>query len=173
MRNRRSLPLLIGATVLALGASAVPSLQKSAAQSRDLKRLESLFQINRALVAWQRDHEEPLVHVPDPYAGGWETTRNGSFLTALTEQGYLPEIPLDPVNNKKLQFRYHCYSPAEYGNDKPFYILALTGFESDSVPANLATAFTTIQTGGRDWGQEFPMVLGGPQALVGQPDVPD
>lgn len=159
--RRRSLPIMVGATLLALLASAVPMLQRGAARGRDQARLAALFDVNRALAAYVRDHGEPPPHVPDPSAGGWETSLDGCFLDLLVRDGYLAETRLDPVNNEDLQFRYHRYEADEYGNDEPFYVLALTGFEAPGTPGSLPPAARSFRLGGRDWGAEFPLALGG------------
>jgi len=157
----RSLPLLVGATALALALSAVPMLQKSAARSRDHTRLAALFDVNRALQAYQRDHGTPPAHVPDPQIGGWETSRNGCFLDLLVRDGYLAATRLDPLNDRDYQYRYHRYESDEYGNVEPFYVLALTGFEDPSTVDQLPHDVGKLKMGGRDWSAEFPLVLGG------------
>jgi len=159
--RKRSLPLLVGATALALVASAVPMLQKSAARSRDHARLTAMFDVNRALQAFERDHGAPPAHVPDPGSGGWETSRNGCFLDLLVRDGYLAATRLDPVNSREFQFRYHRYEQGEYGNQEPFYVLALTGFEDVSTADQLPHGVGGLSLGGRDWSLEFPLVLGG------------
>ncbi len=157
--RRQSLPLLVGATALALGLTAIPAMHQDGGAARDQQRVVALLEIDRAIHAYEELHGEPPDHVPDPQAGGWETTRDGFFLDLLVRDGLLTERLLDPVNDEQLQFRYHRYEPDLYGTEKPFYVLALTGFEDEGTVDQLPPIRTRTSFGGRDWGLEFPLVL--------------
>jgi hypothetical protein len=159
--KRRGLPLLVGATLLALAISAVPALQHSAAMSRDQRRLGAIYDVNRAIAAYVRQHGEPPPHVPDPLAGGWETSRNGCFLDLLVVEGHLESTRLDPLNDSAYQFCYHRYEAGEYGSDEPFYVLAVTAFEDADTELGLRAGGYELAQGGRNWSAEFALALGG------------
>jgi len=157
--RKRSFPLLVGVTGLALGLSAVPAMHKSSATERDQARVAALFDVDRALRAYESLHGEPPSHVPDKTAGGWETTLNGCFLDVLVRDGLLYERRLDPVNDEHLHFRYHRYEPESYGTVEPFYVLALTGFEDEATADHLLGIRRSTRVGDRDWSLEYPLVL--------------
>lgn len=156
------MPLLVAATLLAVAVSALPALRRNQASARDQVRLGALFEVNRALSAYQREHGEPLPHVPDPLAGGWETSRDGCFLDALVRDGYLAQSRLDPLNDSVHQYRYHRYEAGEYDSPAPFYVLALTAFERSDATGYLPADAPHTERGGRDWSLEFPLALSGP-----------
>lgn len=46
--------------------------------------------------------------------GGWDTSYEGGFLTFLQTSGFLPKVPVDPINNSTNYYRYYCYPVGWY-----------------------------------------------------------
>lgn len=156
-QKRRHRFFLGGALVLALAASAVPAVDAQAGLSRDAERMRSLHRIDAALRAYHQETGELPRHVPDPFAGGWETSVDGQFLEELVSAGHLQGVVLDPLNDLDHHLRYACYPEGTEGAEQPFYVLAVTGLESDKVPPTVEA-----RQGDRDWAEEYPLALLGP-----------
>ncbi|MDF1799127.1 MAG: hypothetical protein P1V81_08125 [Planctomycetota bacterium] len=156
-KQRRRRFVLGGALALALAASAVPAVDAQAGLSRDAERMRSLQHIDAALRAYHQEKGQLPSHVPDSFAGGWETSTDGQFLEELVVTGYLDHPVLDPLNDGDHHLRYACYPAGTEGAEQPFYVLAVTALESDQVPFAVEA-----RQGDRDWAEEYPLALLGP-----------
>ena len=104
--------LVVVAIIGILATIVLSSLSDARVRARDAKRLTDMKAIYNALVMYELDHGfVPATSTYGEYdTGGWDSSREGGFLTFLSEDGYLASPPVDPVNDENFFYRYFCYS---------------------------------------------------------------
>lgn len=156
-RARATRPGLALAAGLMLAVTAVPALDDGAARERDATRARTLARVSRALDAHHAATGELPDHLPDPLAGGWETSVDGHFLDVLVHAGALDVRPRDPRNDRAHHLLYRHYPAGTEGSPEPFYVLAVSALESDAAPGGPPAVL-----GDRDWSAEYPLAILGP-----------
>lgn len=165
IKGRLITQALIGAAGIgvAFGIAAVAMSgegDQSSPEMRNELRVSGLLRVNTAIASYFADHGELPLHQPDPRFGGWETSLDGRFLQVLIDEGYLETALRDPVGNDTFHYRYFVYPASSWGeNADPFYVLVISELESSKTHPSDRGGFSR---GGRNWGDEFPFVLGGP-----------
>ncbi len=115
--------LVVIAVIGILATIILSSLASARSRARDAKRLTDMKAIRDALVMYELDHG--FIPVTSSYGeantGGWDTSVQGGFLTFLVQNGYMSEVPVDPLNNatesalsntiigQGYGYRYFCY----------------------------------------------------------------
>jgi prepilin-type N-terminal cleavage/methylation domain-containing protein len=114
--------LVVIAIIGILSATVLVSLNSARAKARDARRAADMHQIMTALNMFHIDYGcLPLTNnsscisgYSGADAGGWDSSAEGAgFLTFLTANGYMPKVPVDPVNDSSSWYRYYCY-PQSY-----------------------------------------------------------
>lgn len=117
--------LLVVISIIGLLSSVVlTSLNDARAKARDAQRVSDIGQIRLALQLYYEDNENyPRVENDEVYSGEarWNTNTN-SLYVALVGGGYLPSLPVDPINSTNLNYLdannynyvYETYSPNTY-----------------------------------------------------------
>lgn len=153
--------LVLGISALALLAGTLgPRVVARLALARDARRLADVAAIREAI---ERYHADRGVY-PEPRrcasAGGWDVSHDGGFLPELVAAGYLPEVPVDPIDDEDFHYRYYRYGAGSFGcsGGAPFYVLGIRRFETPGFEARGAQGF---RCGERDWSSEFAYVTGG------------
>lgn len=119
--------LIVIAIIGLLATMAVPTLNRIQKKARDTKRAADIEQIYKALNLFF-DHYGclPLTHgsscgpggYSDSNSGSWDYSSQGGFLGFLETSGFMPNVPVDPINNMSgdgvpagsYAYRYYCYS---------------------------------------------------------------
>jgi len=152
--------LIVVIAILAVLAGIVaPKVQTHIMRSRDARRLADVHQIQTAITAYYSDRGNYPPPVKNGNKGGWDTSADGTFIDDLVTFGYLNEVPKDPINDSKYQYRYFVYSKGAYGckGNTPFYVLGVTKFETSGFAAEHPGFF---KCSGRDWSTTFDYVVG-------------
>ena len=129
--------LVVVAIIGVLATIILSSLNQAQAKARDARRLQDMKSIYTALVQYSLDKgalPRPL-HYGDAGGGGWDVSSNGSFLSFLEDEGYMGQVPFDPINqgttpttNGHYVYRYYCYpSTATYPGLRLEYRSELAG----------------------------------------------
>ena len=118
--------LVVVAIIGILATVVLASLGSASSKARDARRLADMNTIRDALILYELDNG----YIPstnsygESNVGQWDNSVVGGFLTFLVEDGYLSEVPLDPINNatglelaaaiggnigEGYGYRYFCY----------------------------------------------------------------
>ncbi|MCR4280507.1 MAG: hypothetical protein NUV82_03730 [Candidatus Komeilibacteria bacterium] len=117
--------ILLVVLVIMLGAKYHSGLSLSAL--RDVARQNDLRRISAALQLYADDHSRW------PATTGWsKSNEGGDFLVELKNQGYLKEVPLDPLNNDIFYYRYQSIVAGQYGCLTDGYVLQSVRLENTS-----------------------------------------
>jgi len=120
--------LLVVISIIGLLSSIVlTSLNDARAKARDAQRVSDIGQIRLALQLYYEENEEyPQVEGVERHSGEatWNTNTNPLYV-ALVDGGYLPSLPVDPVNSTNINWSnsnnynyvYETYSANTYLSD--------------------------------------------------------
>ena len=116
-----------------LSAIVLVSVNSFRVKARDAKRLSDMAQMQAALEMYKNAYGR----YPDSDMSGvgtWDTTGNGTFITALVANGFLPRDLMDPTTNDYFgNYRYYRYL-AGHANCDPkgggFYVLEVGVMET-------------------------------------------
>lgn len=149
------LVVVISIMVILVGMG-VTMVSDELAKARDVRRVEDVKTLVRALEAYLEDTGTLPDGDVEPAGNGWDTTADGEFLSALVDGGYLRETVLDPLGSPYM-FRY-CHYPRGYqGFSSDFYVIGIAQYETNKFASNKGHWSGTT----RDWSQEFAYVVGG------------
>ncbi len=99
--------LLVVVSIIGLLSSIVlTSLNEARAKARDAQRVSNIGQIRLALQLYYEENESyPRVESAERHSGetNWNTNTNPLYV-ALVGGGYLPSLPVDPVNSTGLNY---------------------------------------------------------------------
>ncbi len=103
------------------------------AKVRDQKRKADLQQISLALQLYF-DNYQKFPPVEDNDWSGWDLSfefdgSKQTFLSKLSQTGYIDRVPVDPLNNSSYLYRYNYYPAGSFGCSKAFFILQALNFE--------------------------------------------
>jgi len=150
--------LVVIAIIGMLSSVVLASLNSARAKARDARRLADMKQIITALELYYDDHDR---YPQENSAGGsWEHSfeDNGDFIDELLDKGYMPSVPVDPINTSSGGFYYSYYN---YGGDSGctgnFYVLGVRNMETSGRPHPHSPGFACPT---RDWETEFDWVIG-------------
>ncbi|HEX6886375.1 MAG TPA: type II secretion system protein [Planctomycetota bacterium] len=153
--------LVVVISILAiLSGVLVPRVTSHLKSARDARRLADLKAVRTAIEQYRLDRGVYPPANASPAIGGWDVSFDGDFIPALTEEGYLDEEALDPLNDSTFHYRYYVYARSSYGcvGTQDFYVLGIRNFESSDFAAKNKGFFSCS---GRDWNEEFAYVTGG------------
>jgi type II secretion system protein G len=131
-------------------------------RSRDSGRLSDMKSIRTALDLYKTDKSR--YPVATSANGSWEESHldgPGSFMEYLVSGGYINTVPVDPVNNSAMRYRYYRYPAGDYGCDAtkgPYYVIGIIDIESSGRPAASSPGWSCPS---RNWASEFDWVAGG------------
>lgn len=155
--------LLVVISIISLLSSIViASLNSAREKARDTKRLSDMRQIQTALELYRNTYGR----YPDPTSqadcGGWDSGGDGSFISALVTNNFLPSTVLDPtINNACGNYAYYRYPASTaspyVGCTRTFYILGIRDLESTPSPYPSSPGFSCPT---RNWQSEFEWVIG-------------
>lgn len=105
------------------------------AKVRDIKRLADIKILTQALNLYYDKYGK----YPDSGNDwdGWDLSigrngKNAEFINMLKEEGFIDKEAKDPVNNNAYHYSYQKFNIGDYGCERPFYILQVSGFELPS-----------------------------------------
>ena len=166
LRGFTIVELLIVVVVIAILASiSVVAYNGVQQRARDSRRISDIQMINKAILSYYAVHGSYPQQTASPGAGGFEASTDtfGSFLEHLRSAGFLPDPPLDPINDTNYRYGYYLYPTdgtwASNGCDDsrgPYYVLYVNRFESSSgahpsspgFPVHLETGKGQLHTSG-------------------------
>ncbi len=118
--------LLVVIAIIGLLSSVVfASLGGARVKARDARRAADVDQIYKALYLFDTQYgclPQPgstacVNAVTDSNAGGWDYSSQGTFLPFLVNAGFMPKVPVDPINNMtgdntagQYAYSYYCYT---------------------------------------------------------------
>jgi len=139
-----------------LAGVVVPRVIDRQAAARDARRLADIKAISSAVEQYHVDKGS----WPKADGTGWDVSSDASFISDLTEEGYLREVPKDPINDNIYHYRYYVYDKGKYGcvGSTRFYVLGVREFESDSFATKNPGYFKCAS---RNWSSDFDYVTGG------------
>ncbi|MDE2031108.1 MAG: prepilin-type N-terminal cleavage/methylation domain-containing protein [Patescibacteria group bacterium] len=162
--------LIVIAIISILSSIVLASLSAARAKAKDAKRLSDMHQIQIALELYNSTYG----HYPSgDNAGcfGWDTSADGTFITALVQNKFLPSNILDPSINSNNCGNYFYYKyPAGWdGYCDPsrgaFYVLGIGVMESVGTGKVYpgSPGWSCPGNGGNDWQKTsgFSWITGG------------
>jgi len=153
--------VVVIAVIGILAAITTVSYNGFQAKARDAKRLNNVQIITDALQAYQlKVGSYPTASGNG--SGGWETSsiNPGQFLQTLKTSGYLPTVPVDPINTAGKEFYYYRYPAGNYGCDVSkggYFVLGIKDMESSVRPSPQSPGWSCPT---RNWQGEFDWVTG-------------
>ena len=148
--------LVVIAIIGILSSVVLASLNTARAKARDAKRLSDMHQMQIALEFYY----DSFGRYPDSDkagCGGWDSSGNGTFITPLVSNNFLPAHLLDPtINDSCGNYAYYRY-PAVYGCTNAFYVLGVRDMESTGNPHPSSPGWSCPS---RNWQGEFDWVIG-------------
>jgi len=153
--------LVVVISVLAiLSGVLVPRVNSHMKAARDARRLADIKTIRNAVEQYYMDKGEFPAANANALFGGWDVSNDGDFISVLKEDGYLDDMPADPINDATYHYRYHVYEAGTYSceSPEPFYVLGIRNFESSDFAHKKKGYF---RCSGRNWSTEFAYVVGG------------
>jgi len=130
--------LVIAVSILVvLSGIVAPTVHHRLARSRDARRMADVQAVVGAIEDYLYDEGELPDHDPERGTGGWDTSLDGAFISALVEGGYLRQHVVDPLNDGEHHLRYHHYPAGYEGFTSDFFVLgvvlfALYGWANDA-----------------------------------------
>ena len=149
--------LVVIAIIGILSSVVLASLNTARAKARDAKRLSDMHQMQIALEFYY-DFFGRYPDSDNAGCGGWDSSGNGTFITPLVSNNFLPAHLLDPtVNDSCGNYAYYRY-PANYtGCTNPFYVLGVRDMETSNNPHPSSPGWSCPS---RNWQSEFDWVIG-------------
>ena len=164
IRNQKGftlIELVVVISILAILAGAmIPRVTNRMAQSRDARRLADVQAVKHALDQFYIDKGRYPDAKQNASYGGWDVSQDGDFIPDLIKEGYLTDVPKDPINDETYQYRYYLYPKGTGGckGDASFYVLGVRAFETNDYALKNKGQFKCAS---RNWGDEFAYVTGG------------
>lgn len=152
------LELIVTVSILVtLAGMALPMVGSRVQRARDVRRLQDVQTLVRALDEYLLDTASLPDHDAEAGQGGWDTTLDGSFVSLLVDEGYLREPLRDPINDASFHYRYQHYRTGYQGFASDFYVVGILNFETEEFRAQTGSWAGTS----RDWTDEMAYVVGG------------
>ncbi|MCX6785413.1 MAG: type II secretion system protein [Candidatus Komeilibacteria bacterium] len=152
--------LVVIAIIGLLSTLAAVSLNFAKARARDGKRLSDMHQMQIALELYY----DSFGRFPDSDfagCGGWDSSGNGTFITPLVANHFLPAHLLDPaINDSCGNYAYYRYGAGTYScysSSAAFYVLGVRDMETSGNPYPASPGWSCS---GRNWQGEFDYVVG-------------
>jgi len=153
--------LLVVIAIIGLVSSVVlVSLSSAKMKARDAVRLSDMKQMQNALALYY----SAFGRYPDSDfagCGGWDSSGNGTFITPLVTNGFLPSHLLDSKTNDSCgNYAYYRYGAGSYGCDVArgaYYVLGVRDIESTGNPYPSSPGWRCTS---RNWQGEFDWVVG-------------
>ena len=152
--------LVVIAIIGILSSVILSSLNSARKKSRDAQRLSAMVQMQTALEFYY----DKFGRYPDSDfagCGGWDSSGNGTFITPLVTNKFLPIDILDPtISNSCGNYAYYRYSSGSYGCDTArgaFYVLGVRDMENTGNPHPSSRGWSCPS---RNWQGEFEWVVG-------------
>jgi len=152
--------LVVIAIIGILSSVVLASLNDARAKARDTKRLSDMHQMQIALELYYNSFGS---YPNSDFAGcgGWDSSGNGTFITPLVSNNFLPINLLDStVNDNCGNYAYYRYSKGSYKCDASkgyYYVLGVRDMESTPNPYPSSPGWSCSD---RDWQTEFDWVVG-------------
>jgi len=127
--------LVVIAIIGILSSVVLVSLNTARAKARDVKRLSDMHQMQIALEFYYNSFGR---YPNSDYAGcgGWDSSGNGTFITPLVLNNFLPTHLLDStINDNCGNYAYYRYSAGSYGCvGYAYYVLGVRNMETSNNP---------------------------------------
>ena len=129
--------LVVIAIIGVLASTVFASLNSARKKARDARRLTDMRTMQIALEFY---YDQFGVYPDSDFAGcgTWDTPGDGTFITPLVSNGFLPSHILDPLTNDSCgNYRYYRYAPGSSGcdtNKGSFYVLGVVDMETSVNP---------------------------------------
>jgi len=165
--------LVVIAIIGILSSVVLASLNSARTKSRDARRLSDMKQVQLALELYYDSNNA----YPGPWVTTWgeggcswdssgrDTDNDGKpWLEPLSDQGFIPTVPLDPQNTGDCgapSYAYYRYGAGSYSCDLSrgaYFVLGVRDMETSARPHPSSPGFSCS---GRDWQTEFDWVVGG------------
>ncbi|AHB42795.1 fimbrial protein pilin [Candidatus Saccharibacteria bacterium RAAC3_TM7_1] len=157
--------ILVIVVIAILAAITTVSYNGIQERSRDTRRLNDAKVIEDALEIYLQQNGsffEP-VYESGQSEGGWESSAleaSGDFMKPLMTSGLMDKMPVDPVNNSTMHYRYYVYAAGSAGCDASkgkFAVFQITDFETSGRPYEHEPGF---QCPSRNWSTEADYTVG-------------
>ena len=153
--------LLVVISIISLISSIVlASLNSAKMKSRDARRMSDMKQMEIALELYY-DANNRYPDSDFAGCGTWDSSGDGTFITPLVQNNFLPAHVLDPTTNDSCgNYAYYRYDagnagcPASRGS---FYVLGVRDMETSGNPYPGSLGWSCPL---RDWQGEFEWVMG-------------
>lgn len=154
--------LLVVIAIIGLLSSVVlAGLNVARIQALDAKRLSDMHQMQIALELYYDSFNNRYPNSDFGGCGGWDSSGNGTFITPLVSNNFLPTHLLDSrINNSCGNYAYYRYSAGSYSCDVSkgaYYVLGVRDMESTGNPHPSSPGWSCS---GRNWQGEFDWVIG-------------
>jgi len=163
MRNKgfTLIELLVVIAIIGIISSVVlASLNYARKKARDAERLSDMRQMQIAL-EFYHDSFDAYPDSDNAGCGGWDSSGNGTFITPLVSNNFLPKHLQDPVVNDSCgNLAYYRYPPGYAGcsaSNGYFYVLGIRDLETSGNPYRSSPGWNCP---GRNWQDEFDWVTG-------------
>jgi len=139
-----------------LAGVVVPRVVDHQRTARDSRRLADIKTIRNAVEQYYLDNGQ----YPPADGGGWNDSTEPTFIRSLVEEGYLTEMPSDPINDNTYYYRYRVYNKGAQGcvGSTRFFVLGIRRFETEDYKTEHPGFFKCAN---KDWAQVFDYVTGG------------
>lgn len=149
--------LVVIAIIGILSSVVLASLNTARGKARDAKRLSEMRQMQIALDLYY-DNFGSYPDSDNAGCGGWDSSGNGTFITALVSNKFLSAHLLDPTTNDSCgNYAYYRYPAGYTGCTKSFYVLGVRNMESSGNPHPTSVGWSCPS---RNWQGEFEWVVG-------------
>jgi len=149
--------LVVIAIIGILSSVVLASLKTSRAKARDVKRLSDMHQMQIALEFYY-DSFGIYPDSDNAGCGGWDSSGNGTFITPLVSNNFLPAHLLDPtINDSCGNYAYYRYPAGHEGCVNAFYVLGVRDMEGSGNPYPSSPGWSCPT---RNWQGEFDWVIG-------------
>lgn len=152
--------LVVIAIIGMLASMVLASLNSARRKARDARRLSDMKTMQTALEFYY----DQFNRYPDSDLGGcgtWDTPGNGTFITPLVSNNFLPAHIMDPLTNDSCgNYRYYRYPTGSSGCDTAkgsFYVLSVVDMETSGNPHPASQGWSCPA---RNWQNEFDWVAG-------------
>jgi type II secretion system protein G len=130
-------------------------------RGRDSGRLSDMKAIQTAL----ENYKTINTTYPNPTSvnADWEESHEdnpGDFMEYLVSGGFINKVPIDPINNSAMRYRYYRYPAGYYDCDATkgaYYVIGIVDLESSGRPAASSPGWSCLS---RNWSTEFDWVTG-------------